>query len=189
MKGVSCNQTKGVVLIVVLVLLLSVSLAGVSSLRNGIYQQRMVSDSQVEVFALQATESAISSVLEEALLVSSAPEGDSYFKRAITQGRQVNCFDGSHFSKEEEHCETLTVFGLESTAGVGQLYSYAVTEQKGILPAPGYDVEQFVFHVFDTTGVGYIGNEDGVNIGHAHANTQRWKRFGVASGFDAVRPR
>jgi len=188
MKGVSCNKTKGVVLIVVLVLLLSMSLAGVSSLRNGMYQQRMVSDSQVEVFAFQATESAISSVLEEGVLVLSDEE-DSYFRRAITHGRQVNCFDGSHFSKDEAHCHTLTVFGLENTAGVGQLYSYAVTEKKGILPAPGYDVDAFVFHVFDTTGVGYIGDGQGKSVGHAHANTQRWKRFGVASGFDVTKPR
>jgi Tfp pilus assembly protein PilV len=189
MKGVSCNQTKGVVLLVVLVLLLSVSLAGISSLRNGIYQQSMVSNSQVEVFALQATESAINSVLEEGQLISSQQEGDSYFRRAMLQDRQVNCFDGRHFSKEQADCEALTVFGLENTTRAGNLYSYAVTEKKGIMPAPGYDVEQFVFHVFDTTGVGYIGNEHGVNVGHAHANTQRWKRFGVASGFDAVRPR
>jgi len=71
MRGVSCNQTRGVVLFVVLVLLLSVSLAGVSSLRNGIYQQRMVSNSQVDVFAFQATESAISAVLEEGQLIVS----------------------------------------------------------------------------------------------------------------------
>lgn len=189
MKGVSCNQTKGVVLLVVLVLLLSVSLAGISSLRNGIYQQRMVSNSQVEVLALQATESAINSVLEEGQLVSSLQEGDSYFRRAMLQGRQVNCFDGRGFSTEQMDCETLTVFGLGNAARARQLYSYAVTEKKGIMPALGYDVEQFVFHVFDTTGVGYIGNEHGVNVGYAHANTQRWKRFGVASGFDAIKPR
>ncbi|MBV1920313.1 MAG: hypothetical protein KUG73_06500 [Pseudomonadales bacterium] len=189
MKGVSCNQTRGVVLLVVLVLLLSVSLAGISSLRNGIYQQRMVSDSQVAVFALQATESAINSVLEEGQLVSSEQEGGAYFRRALLQGRQVNCFDGRVFSTKQVDCETLTVFGFGDAASEGQLYSYAVTEKKGIMPAPGYDVEQFVFHVFDTTGVGYIGDEHGMNIGHAHANTQRWKRFGVASGFDAVKPR
>ncbi len=189
MRGVNCNQTKGVVLFVVLVLLLSVSLAGISSFRNGIYLQGMVSNSQVEVFALQATESAINSVLEKGQLVSSELERGAYFRRAMLQGRQVNCFDGRVFSTEQADCETLAVFGLGSAASVGQLYSYAVTEKKGIMPAPGYDVEQFVFHVFDTTGIGYIGNEHGVNIGHAHANTQRWKRFGVASGFDAVKPR
>ena len=102
MKAASCNQSKGVVLLVVLVLLLSVSLAGVSSLRNGIYQQRMVSNSQADVFALQATESAISSVLEKGQLISSQHEGDSYFSRAMSQGRQVNCFDGSQFSKKKE---------------------------------------------------------------------------------------
>ncbi|OUR87421.1 hypothetical protein A9Q81_25930 [Gammaproteobacteria bacterium 42_54_T18] len=196
MKGVSCDQTRGVVLLVVLVLLLSVSLAGISSLRNGIYQQRMVSNSQVDVFSLQATESAINSVLEEGQLSSSQQEGDSYFRRAMSLGKQVNCFDGNRFSKKQEDCNTLTVFGSVSKARLssslkevaGEVYSYAVTEQQGAMPAPGYDVEQFVFHVFDTTGVGYIGNGNSVNAGYAHANTQRWKRFGVALGFDALKP-
>ncbi len=196
MKGVSCNQTKGVVLLVVLVLLLSVSLAGVSSLRNGIYQQRMVSNSQVDVFSLQATESAISAVLEEGQLIVSQQGGDSYFRQAMSQGKQVNCFDGNNYSKKQEDCKTLAVFGSVNTvnqsiskkASVGQLYSYAVTEHQGVMPAPGYDVGQFVFHVFDTTGVGYIGNSNGVDSGYEHANTQRWKRFGVVSGFDALKP-
>ena len=196
MKGVSCNQTRGVVLIVVLVLLLSVSLAGVSSLRNGIYQQRMVSNSQVDVFAFQATESAISAVLGEGQLIVSQQEGDSYFRRAMSRGKQVNCFDGSKYSKKQEDCKSLVVFGSVNTANqskykkalVGQLYSYAVTDYQGVMPAPGYDVDQFVFHVFDTTGVGYIGNGNGVGSRYEHANTQRWKRFGVVSGFDALKP-
>ena len=196
MKGVSCNQTRGAVLLVVLVLLLSVSLAGVSSLRNGIYQQRMVSNSQVDVFALQATESAISAVLEEGQLIVSQQEGDSYFRRAMSRGKQVNCFDGSKYSKEQEDCKTLAVFGPANAsnqgafkkASVGKLYSYAVTEREGVVPAPGYDVDQFVFYVFDTTGVGYIGSGNSVDSRYEHANTQRWKRFGVASGFDALKP-
>ena len=196
MKGVSCNQTRGVVLLVVLVLLLSVSLAGVSSLRNGIYQQRMVSNSQVNIFALQATESAISAVLEEGQLIVSQQGEDSYFRRVMSEGKQVNCFDGSKYSKKQEDCKTLAVFGSVNTsnqggskkASVGQLYSYAVTERQGVVPAPGYDVDQFVFHVFDTTGVGYIGNGNGVDSRYEHANTQRWKRFGVVSGFDALKP-
>ena len=196
MKGVSCNQTRGVVLLVVLVLLLSVSLAGVSSLRNGIYQQRMVSNSQVNIFALQATESAISAVLEEGQLIVSQQGEDSYFRRVMSGGKQVNCFDGSKYSKKQEDCKTLVVFGSVNTsnqgeskkASVGQLYSYAVTERQGVVPAPGYDVDQFVFHVFDTTGVGYIGNGNGVDSRYEHANTQRWKRFGVVSGFDALKP-
>jgi len=155
-----------------------------------------VSNSQADVFALQATESAISSVLEKGQLISSQHEGDSYFSRAMSQGRQVNCFDGSQFSKKQEDCKTLAIFGSVSATNLStsskavarQLYSYAVTEQQGVMPAPGYDVEQFVFHVFDTTGVGYLGNEHGVDAGYAHANTQRWKRFGVALGFDALKP-
>ena len=196
MKGVSCNQTRGAVLLVVLVLLLSVSLAGVSSLRNGIYQQRMVSNSQVDVFALQATESAISAVLEEGQLIVSQQEGDSYFGRAMSRGKQVNCFDGSKYSKEQEDCQTLAVFGSANASNqgvskktpVGKLYSYAVTERQGVVPAPGYDVDQFVFYVFDTTGVGYIGSGNSVDSRYEHANTQRWKRFGVVSGFDALKP-
>jgi len=196
MKVVNGNQSKGVVLLVVLVLLLSMSLAGISSLRNGIYQQRMVSNSQVDVFSSQATESAISSVMEEAQFNPSQQEEESYFRHAMSLGKQVNCFDGSRFSKKQEDCNALVVFGSVSTVNLpgsskavaGQLYSYAVTEQQGSMPAPGYDVEQFVFHVFDTTGVGYIGDENGVDTGYAHANTQRWKRFGVALGFDALKP-
>lgn len=176
------TKTKGAALMVVLVLLLSISIAGVSALRNGIFQQRMVSNSQVDVFALQATESAINSILEKG-----QRDANSFFQPVMTLGKQINCFNGVEFSQKYDDCLNMVAFGEVSpvVGSLGQLHAYTITEKKGVIPAMGYDVELFAFHLFDTTGVGYFNGE---GKHYARANTQRWMRFGASSGFGALRP-
>lgn len=182
MKGVMLNRDGGATLIVVLLLLLSVSLLGVSSLKTGIFNQRMAGNAQTDVSALEAAESAINEVLTQA---QGHIENGVFFENVMLYGEQVNCIGSQGIVETHGYCAEGDDFGLSSSGAntsLGGLQSYAITKRKGRLPVNGYDIDQFSFHVFDTTGVGlYTGKASR----YAYANTQRWKRFGASAEFDS----
>jgi len=193
MKGIVLQQFSGSTLVVVLLLLLSVSLLGVSSLKTGLFNQRMTENSQSDAYALQAAESAINGVLIEA---QGSVADEAFFETVMRSGEQINCIANNGVVRGHGYCTRGDTFGRSSSgvsqrdasqtgASLGELQSYAITKRKGRLPVDGYDVDQFSFHVFDTTGVGsYTGSISR----YAYANTQQWKRFGVSPGFDNFLP-
>lgn len=189
MKGIVLQKDRGSTLIVVLLLLLSVSLLGVSSLKTGLFNQLMTGNSQSDAYALQAAESAINGVLIEA----QGPMVDStFFDTVMLRGEQINCVSNNGIVSVHGYCGHGDAFGRSSRgasqtdASPGALRSYAITKRKGRLPVNGYDVDHFSFHVFDTTGVGFYTG--GISR-YAYANTQQWKRFGASPGFDSFRPK
>ncbi|PCJ39686.1 MAG: hypothetical protein COA99_10125 [Moraxellaceae bacterium] len=190
MNAINGVMARGVILVMVMLLLLSISFFGVSALRNGFFQQLGVNSSQKDVYALQAAESAINGVLIEGQRVG---KDSVFFQELMKIGRQVNCLQsGVLVSGKSTSCLPMVGVGLsQSMASSGypnSLYAYAITEKTGALPVAGYDVEHFSFHLFDTTGVGYL--EGGASsYAYAYANTQRWKRFGISVGFDALKPK
>ena len=188
MNAINGVMDRGVILVMVMLLLLSMSFLGMSALRNGFFQQLGVNSSQKDVYALQAAESAINGVLIEGQRVGKA---SVFFQELMEKGRQVNCLQsGVLIRRKSATCLPMVGVGLSQSTGSSgnpnSLYAYAITEKMGALPVSGYDVEYFSFHLLDTTGVGYL---EGEMSSYAYANTQRWKRFGISVDFDTLKPK
>lgn len=173
-------NTKGSVMLVVVVLLASLNWLAISSLNGGVYHLKMISNSTLDSFALQAAESSINSVLNEA---SGVAAKRSFLSTAMTGGIQVNCLQAGGLSIEEGYCtaEDFFVRPQNESGGDFELQSFAITVKKGVLPVPGYDVGVVSFHVFETIGI--AASHDGRHA-YGYANSQRWKRLGAAGIFE-----
>lgn len=168
------NQ-KGAALIVALVMLLAITLLGVSSLRSGAFHERMSLNSQADSLAFLGTESAINGVMSYAWQIGQNGVDEAFFAKAIL-GTQRNCISKSAIS--EGDCTISQTFDRRAD---GVLIAQADTKHKGESPVENTDGSVMAYHKFETVGNAYFTAE--LDLPFAYENMQVWRKLGVPSQF------
>lgn len=163
------KKQSGAALFVALIILLLVTLIGVSAVRGGLFHEIMAFNAQSDELAFQAAESAINGVVNEAqndLAVISniynQPTGDTV----------ENCITRTTL-KDGACTDTDT---LDARASI---LSDAMSKFEFKAPALGTDPDALLDYQFSTTGKGHFKQND---MPFEHQNIQAWRKLGPGSG-------
>lgn len=177
-KKMLINRAKqsGAALLVALIMLLAITLLGVTSLRSGAFHERMSLNSQADSLAFLGTESAINGVMSYAWQIGQNGVDDSFFATAILGGDQVNCV-----SKTEVTDAACTINSTFDRRANGILVAQASTSYEGVGPPFNTDGSIMAFHTFVTVGNAYFTAE--LNLPFAYENRQEWRKLGAPTEF------
>jgi type IV pilus assembly protein PilX len=161
---------KGVALFVALIILLVVSLAGVSAIKSGIFHGRMAFNSQAEEMTFQAAETAINTVISEA---REKGEIASDIKNSVGAGTLNHCI--SKASRiDQKVCENTDTIDARSS-----LKADAESNYIGRRPILNTDDSAFMHYEFSTVGQGTFVQ---VSMPFHNKNYQEWRKVGRGSG-------
>ena len=169
------QRQQGVALFVALILLLAITLLGVSSLKSGIFHERMSVNSQADTLTFMATESSINSIISFAWQIGQNDVDESFFAESILGAGQRNCI-----AKDAVLDGDCTVDNTFDRRASGILIAQADTEYDGESPAENSDAT-FAYHKFTTIGNAYFVAD--LDLPFAYSNSQGWKKLGVGRGF------
>lgn len=171
MKASMQDHQAGMILIVAMIMLLAVSMLGVSAMKTGIFQEKMAVNNRLDSLAFQAAESAIDATI-------SASQDDPDWLRALQISRQHElCLSGKGVTTGLCGEDGLPLGGgQESSTSLPTLYAHATTQYMGTAPVAGYAVDQVVFHRFSTEGAGHFAVDSVLPYGHV--NAQVWQKVG-----------
>lgn len=167
MIAINRNQ-QGAALLIALVILLVVTLIGVSAIKSGIFHERMAFNAQAEELSFQAAETGINGVLGQ----------------AATNGSFLN--DILRTGAADQHCVTYTA-GIQAGEcnenktldSRSSVMADAETDFIGHKPIVGTDPAAFKYFEFSTIGEGSFIQDD---LPFFNRNFQGWRKIGPGSG-------
>jgi len=157
------------VLLIALVILLMVTLMGVSAIKSGLFHERMAFNSQAEELSFQAAETAIGGVITEA--ISNGALLTSMMQHKGTD--VVHCFTRSHGLQEAACGADDTLDERES------LQAQASSHYDLKRPLLGTDAAAFMDYQFATEGYGHYVD---ASLPFANRNYQEWRKLGPGAG-------
>lgn len=160
------NQ-RGAALFVALIILLLVSLMGVSAMKSGIFQERMAFNSQAEETTFQAAETAIEGVIKEARN-STALLG----QLAATHEVRTHCVSLTRGTAEGA-CTATDTLDLRKA-----VQAEAQSQYDRQRPLLGSDAGQLADLQFHTIGEGSFVE---TSLPFSNRNRQEWRKVGLAS--------
>ncbi|PIE42569.1 MAG: hypothetical protein CSA49_00290 [Gammaproteobacteria bacterium] len=169
----------GAALLVVLVVLLMMTLLGITSLKSGLFHERMAHHSQADALTFLGAESAINSILSMVTAFKSdvAFEKSAFFElMAIAGSEQCYCIAKNKVS--EGLCSANETFDRRTN---GMLVAQASTSYLKSSGSINNDTDVFAYHEFSTLGAAYLLAD--VNLPFAYQNNQHWKISGTSQGF------
>lgn len=172
------DSQQGAALLVALVVLLAITLMGVTSLRSGLFHERMSLNSQADALTFMGAESGINGIMAAARRIGDQGNSESFFADTIIGKRaQTNCV--THAGLLSGACSQLSHALDTRTEGI--VFSQPETEYLGERPVIGSDVNVFAQHTFKTDSTGYIRSD--LQLPFANKNRQEWSRLGVPGQF------
>lgn len=170
------NQ-RGAALFVALIVLLVITLMGVSSLKSGIFHERMSMNSQADTLTFMGAESSINSIISFAWQIGDNGVDESFFAPAILTGQpQLNCVAKDAISSG--NCTASQTFDRRAQ---GVLIAQADTTYEGQSQYENNDAKFLAYHDFETKGTSYFVRD--LDLPFAYQNLQEWKKLGVPNGF------
>lgn len=162
-------RQRGAALLISLIILLMITLMGVSALKSGIFQEMMAFNAQAEEMSFHAAETGINAIVREArtnnaLLNDLIDAGNTATEHCVTLGgglQEANCGAG----------ETID----ERAAIVSEVSSHF--DSKKILL--GSDADYFKDYQFVSEGNGRFVQ---ASMPFSTTNYQEWRKVGPASG-------
>lgn len=169
------NQS-GAALLVALVMLLAITLLGVSSLRSGMFHERMSLNSQADTLTFMGAESAINAILSTSVQVGENGVDGSFMADAALGATQLNCVTQNDVLAQS--CGSSHFFDVRSA---GALQAQTETDYDDYRRAYNTDGAFWGYHQFATQGVAYF-HED-LDLPFASKNEQKWKKLGPEPAF------
>lgn len=168
------NTQSGAALFVALIILLVVSMMGVSAMKGGIFHERMAFNSQAEEMSFQAAETAIGGVIREA-------RNSTVLLGQLAAGHEI-----------KTHCVTMAAGTAEGaceaddTLDIRQsLQAEAQSRFDRQRPLMNSDAGLLADFQFHTIGKGSFVVSD---MPFENRNRQEWRRVGPGGGHFAVDP-
>lgn len=162
------SKQAGAALIVALVILLAVTMIGISAVKSGLFHERMAFNAQANELSFQAAETAISGVIEEA-----KTNGSMLTKILDSSSPTLNCVTNT-FGLEEDACASDETIDARSS-----LQASAASEFDSKKPLIDTDAASFMDFQFSTDGTGSFVSD---SMPFSHTNHQEWRKVGPASG-------
>ena len=170
------SKQQGAALIIALIILLVVSMMGVSAMKGGIFHERMAFNAQSEEMTFQAAETAISSVIQEARKSSS-------LLGALATGKDV-----------QTHCISLSAGISEGVCGDDDtldsrkvMQAEAESQFDDVRPLANSDSSALVDFQFHTIGKGaFVASAD---LDFPNRNRQEWRKVGPGNRHFSVDPK
>lgn len=166
---ISNSRQQGAALVVALIILLMITLMGVSAVKSGLFHERMAFNAQAEELSFHAAETAIGGVIAEA-------RTNSVMLTKLVDDRGA----------ETEHCISLAdglVDGACSDASTiderDSLVSEATSRFDSKKPLLASDIEYFKDYVFESEGSGRFVQ---ASMPFSTTNLQEWRKIGPSSG-------
>lgn len=159
------NAQQGAALFVALIILLLVSMMGVSAMKGGLFHERMAFNAQAEEMTFQAAETAIGGVIQEARRPSSTLLSELTTSSAL----KTHCVTGNN-SLVVGGCAGAT---LDQRA---KLQAEAQSRFFRTRPLMGTDAVSLVDNQFYTIGKGTF--LDSVDLPFKNSNRQEWSKKG-----------
>jgi len=165
----SSGHQQGAALLIALIILLMITLMGVSALKSGIFQEMMAFNAQAEEMSFHGAETAISAIVTE------ARSNNVMLNDLIDAGNAAT-----------EHCVTLSAGLQDEACGAGEvideraaLISQASSrfDSKKILV--GSDADYFKDYQFVSVGTGRFVQ---ASMPFSATNYQEWRKVGPAAG-------
>ncbi|MEE2731116.1 MAG: PilX N-terminal domain-containing pilus assembly protein [Pseudomonadota bacterium] len=163
------KQQHGAALLIALLILLMVTLMGVSAIKSGLFHERMAFNAQADEMAFHAAETAIGGVTGEA-------QRNSQFVSDLVNvngNAQVHCVSKSS-GLAEGACDNADT--LDERASLLSQSSSRFDSKRVLLAS---DVEYFKDFVFESEGNGRFVQ---VAMPFSRTNFQEWRKVGPSSG-------
>lgn len=171
------HNQKGAALLIALIMLLAITMLGVSSLRSGIFHEKMSLNSQSETLTFMGAESSINGVMSFAWQLGENGVADTFFADAVLGKPQTNCITKTGLTAAA--CANVNE-SLDVRA-TGVLFAQAVTEYAGQTKIYNSDPDTLAYHKFSSIGNAYLRQD--LDLPFATKNQQDWKKLGVATAF------
>lgn len=164
MKGLASQQ--GAALFIALIILLLVSLMGVSGMRGGLFQEQMASNSQSEEMTFQAAETAINGVIDK------ARQNDALLAELMTvSSDKVQCVTKNN-GLVDGACGS-TTFDARNA-----FQSEAASRFDRMRPVQNSDAAAIADYQFHTFGKGTLM----AGAQFPNRNRQEWRKLGPSGG-------
>ena len=171
------KHQEGVALLIAMLILLVVSMMGVSAMKGGLFGERMAFNAQSEEMTFQAAETAINGVISEAR----SPTSSLLTELKRTGTEQVHCFTLADGLKAGYCSGTDTLDNRES------VQSRSLSQFDLQRPWLGTDAEALVDNQFHTVGKGSFVST--VDLPFSNNNLQEWRKVGPGqSQFSVPKP-
>lgn len=170
MNDIDVFRQRGAALFIALIILLLVSLAGISAMKSGIFHERMAFNSQAEELTFQASETGINAVMSKARTSGVFAQS---IKDGSTSGRLAHCVTSA---------SGVIVGACTSTTTLDQraaILADAESQFDGVKPILGTDPEAFMHHQFSTIGEGKFASN---TLPFSNKNYQEWRKVGPGIG-------
>ena len=159
----------GAALFVALIILLIVSMMGVSAMKGSILSERMAFNTQARELSFQAAETAINGVIAE----------------ARSSGEFVSKLLGS--SAAQVHCATSSELMIEGTCAADATFDsrealFGETESRFQLQRVAFDNDTNAIMDFQFYTIGRGGFIEAVDLPFESRNRQEWRKLGPAGG-------
>lgn len=163
------QKQAGAALLIALVILLMVTLMGVSAIKSGLFHERMAFNAQAEELSFHAAETAIGGVISEARL-----NGQLLTKLVDENGTPiVHCISKADGMIDGACANDDTIDERDSILSEG---SSRFDSKKPLLSS---DVEYFKDYLFETEGSGRFVQ---ASMPFSRSNLQEWRKVGPSSG-------
>ena len=160
-------RQKGVALFVVLIILLLITMMGISAMRSGIFHETMAFNTQVEEMTFQSAETAINGVVAQAR----RNDGNLLGHLVVLNEAKVQCFNKTN-GVADGNCPNDRFLDLRNN-----FQSEARSQFDLKRPSIGNDADKLADFQFHTIGTGLA-----VNDGTTHSNLQEWRKIGPSGG-------
>ncbi len=165
----SIKRQSGAALFVALIILLLVTLIGVSALRGGMFNEIMAFNAQSDELAFQASESAINGVINESQ--RNLKLVDNIIKQSAGTTLK-HCI--THATVKDGMCSDTDTLDSRSS-----IKSDAASQYEFKSAAVGHDPAAVMQFQFSTVGTGHFKQ---AGMPFKHYNYQAWRKLGPSSG-------
>lgn len=170
MMGLVFSRQQGAALFIALIILLLVSLAGISALKSGIFHERMAFNSQAEELTFQASETAINGIISEARSSGAFAQSIKDDSKNVPVAHCVTSANGVIAGA----CTASDTLDQRSA-----ILANAESQFYGKRPIIGTDPEAFMHHQFSTIGTGEFASN---LLPFVNKNYQGWSKIGPGVG-------
>lgn len=162
------ERQTGAALIVALVILLAVTMIGISAVKSGLFHERMAFNAQANELSFQAAETAIAAVIEEA-----KTNGSMLTIMLDSSSTTLHCVSST------EGLELDVCANDETIDARSSLQANAESRYDSKKPLLDTDAASFMDFQFSTDGTGSFVSD---SMPFSHTNHQEWRKVGPASG-------
>ncbi|RLP52677.1 MAG: hypothetical protein D6160_19605 [Ketobacter sp.] len=162
------SGSQGAALFVALIILLVVSLIGVSAIKSGIFHERMAFNAQSEEMSFQAAETGINAVIAEAEV------NGGMLNTVLKTGTPLEHCVSRASGLTEGACDDASTIDIRASVNAD-----ALTEFEGKSPILGTDAAAFMYFEFSTIGDGSYAD---TNLPFRNRNYQGWRKIGPGNG-------